>query len=289
MGAARMRGIVYVDILVLVNGVIGAFLLRCTARLCGCRAEGWRFLLGSAAAGLSSLILLLPPLPDAVLWLLKLGSAALIVLAAFPWQGARWYLRALFWYAALNILLSGVVFAALYYGALGNIETNNLTLYFNVSPLTLIVCVTAVYLAMRLCLFAFGKPAGHPTAPFSAWFGRWEVTGTALLDTGFSVRDPVSGEEAFMLSRPAVDRMLPPELAAKLDTYFSSGQLDAPLRLVPTQTAAGMRLLPAVRADRLLLRRQGALRAQACTLAVFTPEQLGGGQFSAVLAAKGIL
>ena len=76
-----MRGIVYVDILVLVNGVIGAFLLRCAARLCGCRAEGWRFLLGSAAAGLSSLILLLPPLPDAVLWLLKLGSAALIVLA----------------------------------------------------------------------------------------------------------------------------------------------------------------------------------------------------------------
>lgn len=289
MGAARMRGIVYVDILVLVNGVIGAFLLRCTARLCSCPGGGWRLLLGGTAAGLSSLILLLPPLPDAVLWLLKLGSAALIVLAAFPWQGLRWYLRALFWYAAFNILLSGVVFAALYYGALGNIEANNLTLYFNVSPMTLIVCVTAVYLAMRLCLFAFGKPAGHPAAPFSAWFGRWEVTGMALLDTGFSVRDPVSGEAAFLLSRPAVGRMLPPELAAKLDTYFSAGQLDAPLRLVPTQTATGTRLLPAVQADRLLLRQHGALRAQNCTLAVFTPEELGGGQFGAVLAAKGIL
>ena len=47
-----MRGVVYVDILVLVNAVIAMFLLRCTARLTGSPLglfawppPGWRLVL----------------------------------------------------------------------------------------------------------------------------------------------------------------------------------------------------------------------------------------------------
>lgn len=280
-----MRGVVYVDILVLVNGIIAAFLLRCAARLCACPCPGLRLLAAAVLAGLCSLVLLAPPLPAAAAWGLKLAGLLAVVAAAFPWQGLRWYARALAWYTALNLLLSGAVLAALYYGVAGSVSANNLTVYFNISPLGLVGCVTAVYLAVQLCLWAFGRPAAHPTAAFAVWFGAREVRGTVLLDTGFSLHDPVTGEGAFLLSYPSLASRLPPRLAGQLRTYFETGRLEPPLRLVPAQTATGARALPAVRADRLLLYRGPSPRAARAVLAVFTGEVLGGGQFSAVAAA----
>ena len=145
-----MRGVVYVDILFLVNAVIGLFLLRCTARLAGREYRAWRMALGGMMAGAASLALLLPPFPAVLVWGLKAAEACLIVLAAFPPGGLRCFFKTLWWYAALNVLLSGVVFAALYYGVAGGIEVNNMALYFNVPPLLLIACVAGVYCACLL-------------------------------------------------------------------------------------------------------------------------------------------
>ncbi|MFQ9681729.1 MAG: sigma-E processing peptidase SpoIIGA [Ruthenibacterium lactatiformans] len=100
----------------------------------------------------------------------------------------------------LNIALSGAVFAATYYGAAQNVSTNNLSVYFNVSPLLLIGCIAGVYLAVQLCAWAFGRPQQVRTIPFTARFEDGCVQGLALVDTGFSVRDPITGTPAFLLS-----------------------------------------------------------------------------------------
>lgn len=86
-----------------------------------------------------------PQLPPVLLWVLKAAEACIIVLAAFPVGSLRCFFKTLWWYAALNVLLSGVVFAALYYGVAGGIEVNNMAVYFNVPPLLLIACVAGVY------------------------------------------------------------------------------------------------------------------------------------------------
>lgn len=88
-----MRGVVYVDILFLVNAVIGLFLLRCTARLAGREYRAWRMALGGMMAGAASLALLLPPFPAVLVWGLKAAEACLIVLAAFPPGGLRCFLK----------------------------------------------------------------------------------------------------------------------------------------------------------------------------------------------------
>ena len=280
-----MRGVVYVDVLILVNAVIGIFLLRCTARMTGCRLPRWRAALGGAAAGVSSLVLLLPPLPEAVLWTAKAGSAAVVLLCAFGLPGRRLFCKVLFWYLALNFVLSGAVFAAVYYGGLGGVEVNNYTLYFNVSPLLLIACVAGVYLAVLLCETAFGRPQEHPKRPFSATLEMdgqaARINGTILLDTGFHVRDPLTGEDAFLLSFPSVKGSLPPALKAALDTYFHEGMLTPPIRLTSARTAAGVRALPALKASGLAVDGHDL----GPRLAVFTPEILAEGSFEAVAGA----
>ena len=285
-----MRGVIYVDILFFVNALIGYFLLRGAALLAGRIAADWRIFLGAAAAGLSSLLLLLPPLPQWLMWGAKIGSAVLIVFASFPVHNVRGFLKCCFWYVFLNIALSGAVFAATYYGAAQNVSTNNLSVYFNISPLLLIGCIAGVYLAVQLCAWAFGRPQQVRTIPFTARFEDGCVQGLALVDTGFSVRDPITGTPAFLLSFPAVRGALPPGLLRALALYFDDGAMETggmPLRLIPTKTAAGTRALPAVRVRELVLEADGAPRRYTGVCAVFTPEPLTDGGFCAIVPAEG--
>lgn len=281
-----MRGVVYVDILFLVNAVIGLFLLRCTARLAGREYRAWRMALGGMMAGAASLALLLPPLPAILMWGMKAAEACLIVLAAFPPGGLRCFFKTLWWYAALNVLLSGVVFAALYYGVAGGIEVNNMALYFNVPPLLLIAAWRAYIALCAWWTCALEGHSAHSMCRFPPGLAAPCVRGLALLDTGCSVRDPVSGQEAFLLSLPMVKPALPPQLGAQLQAFLEQGQLSsAPyaLRLVPTQTALGTRALPAVTAQWLTLGEKGEKTVHNA-LAVFTPERFADGAFSAIVS-----
>ena len=190
----------------------------------------------------------------------------------------------------LKIALSGAVVAATYYGAAQNVSTNNLSVYFNVSPLLLIGCIAGVYLAVQLCAWAFGRPQQVRTIPFTARFEDGCVQGLALVDTGFSVRDPITGTPAFLLSFPAVRGALPPGLLRALALYFDDGAMETggmPLRLIPTKTAAGTRALPAVRVRELVLEADGAPRRYTGVCAVFTPEPLADGGFCAIVPAEG--
>lgn len=278
-----MRGVVYVDILVLVNAVIAMFLLRCTARLTGSPLGLFRMAAAGLAAGASSLILLLPPMSAWVLTAAKIGSAGVIVGLAFAGRGVRAFLKTCFWYLVLNFLLSGVVFAVMYYTETGSVESNNMTFYLNVSPGVLFVCVGGVYLAVRLCEAAFGRPQRHPHHTFVCEIcmaGECaKMHGVALCDTGFSLRDMFTGEDAFLLSFPAVRNALPKALQEALQSYYESGTLCPPLHLVTTQTVSGVKCLPAMRSQSLTVAGQNLGKR----LAVFSPEVLGAGNFDAII------
>lgn len=283
-----MRGVVYVDLLFFINAIIGYFLLRAAMRLSGMAAPDWRLFFGAGAAGLSSLLLLLPPLPAWLMWGAKLGSGVLIVFIGFPVHSVRGFLKCCFWYLLLNLTFSGVVLAAVSSGAARNIRTNNLAVYFNVSPLLLIGCITGTYLTVQLCAWAFGQTRTARTTPFAVRFEEGGVQGTALVDTGLSLRDPITGAPAFLLSFPAVRDALPPGLLRTLSLYFDDGVVEAggvPLRLIPTQTAVGTRALPAVRVRELQIGDGGAPARYEQMCAVFTPERLADGSFCAIVPA----
>ncbi len=283
-----MQGVIYADMLFFVNALIGYFLLRGAALLAGRITQDWRVFLGAAAAGASSMLLLLPPLPVWLMWGAKVGSAVLIVFISFPIHSVRSFLKCSFWYVFLNITLSGVVFAAAYYGS-AIIQTNNLAVYFNISPVLLILCITGVYLTVQLCIWALGRPEGKKTVEFTACLAQGRISGEALIDTGFSVRDPITGTPAFLLSFPSVKAMLPQALHHQLTMYFEEGIIETggvPLRLIPTQTAAGERALPAVRVQELWLEKEGKKKVCTQVCAVFTPERLAGGSFCAIVPSE---
>ena len=279
-----MRGVVYVDILVLVNAVIAFFLLKCTGRIASVQTTFLRLSLSGLLAGLSSLMLLLPPMHAIFLLVLKMVSAILIIITAFPLRGVRRFLKACVCYYFLNLALSGVIFAFTYYrGDLQNVQINNLSVYFNVTPITLITCSTLIYCAIVLYEFVFGKKGQHVQTTFVCQFSmngqQTNLHGVMMLDSGFSMKDPMLGDAAFLVSFASVQQALPKPLSQAVQAYFELGELKQPLRLVITHTAVGVKCLPAIRAKNLQVNGKQLDEI----LCVFSHERLAGGMYDAII------
>ena len=92
-------------------------------------------------------------------------------------------------------------------------------------------------------------------------------------DTGFGVREPLSGCGVVLVRFAAVEARLPPALRTYLkETFSGSGILPLPelgVRLVPCDTVAGHCLLPAVPAQALRWTARGRQQTRHGLYAAF--------------------
>ena len=251
--------------LLLVNFALGALFLLAAGLLSGQRCSGGRVLCGAALAAASSLALLAPTAPWPLVLLYKGSTGALIVAAAYGRPGVRAFGQLLAWFWLLNLMLTGAVLLPL--GA----QANNLSVYLPLSPGLLLVCAGGVYGGVEgLHWLLGGRASGEACAPAELVLGGAMVPLRAFHDTGFAVREPLSGRAVVLVRYRAAAANLPPALRAYLEAVFS-GQSPLPppelgVRFVPCDTVAGHCLLPAVPAQELRVGRgkQADLYAAFC-------------------------
>ena len=237
-----VRTVIYLDVLLLVNFVVGAAFLLAAGLLCGACCSPLRLGGGAGMAAVSSLALLAPTAPWPLALTYKGTTAALCVAAAYGWQGVRNTARLTAWFILLNLTLTG---ALLLPGA----ACNNLSFYLPVSPGLLLASTAGVCGGVQGVMRLLGRSG---SACFEA---RLRVAGQsvelkALCDTGFHVQEPLSGRAVVLVRYAAAQSALPPPLGAYLSAYFSGGTAPPPpelaLRFVPCTTVAGHCILPAV-------------------------------------------
>lgn len=266
-GARAIKTVIYLDVLLLVNFLLGALFLLAAGLLSGQRCAAGRLLGGAGAAAASSLALLAPLAPWPLALLYKGSTGALCVLAAYGWPGARGFAKLLAWFWLLNLLLTGAVLLP---GA--GAQANNLSVYLPLSPGVLLVCAGAVYGAVQLILHALG---GQSAPCFDAVL---ELDGAVLHlrafhDTGFWAQEPLSGRAVVLVRYPTAKAALPPMLCSYLEAALSGADaLPLPewgVRFVPCDTVAGHCLLPAVPARALRWRENGRPQTQRGLYAAF--------------------
>lgn len=263
-----MKTVVYVDVLLGVNLLLAWFLLRATARITSSAVHPLRLAAASAAAAVFTLTLLAPPMGLAMQLLVKLGGSVCIVAIAFPHTGPRALLRRAVWYFLLNLLLAGMVLCAVWFGGVTGVETNNLSVYFDISPQVLVLAVLAVWLSMRLLELLFAVPQTAPVEMQLEMEDR-SISLFALGDTGCHVKDPLTGQGVVLVSLQGAEKQLPPRIRQAASGFYAGDLPDAGagLRLISCQTAAGTTLLPAFSAKNLRL-RQGHRTAKAARATV---------------------
>lgn len=260
-GVRPIRTVIYLDVLLLVNFVVGAAFLLAAGLLCGLCAMPLRLLVGAAAAAASSLALLAPTAPWPLALTYKGSSAVICVLAAYGRQGVRNTARLTAWFVLLNLTLTGAL-------ALPGAACNNLSFYLPVSPGLLLACTAGVCSAVQGVLRLLGRtgPACFPVE--LELLGR-SLSLRAFCDTGFGVQEPLSGRAVVLVRLGEVRSALPPELGEYL-SYCLSGAAPPPrpewgVRFVPCQTVAGHCLLPALPGTLVCgRRRQEGIYAAFC-------------------------
>ena len=249
---------IYIDVLLVTNYIVNMFLIMCTGKLSGRSPERRGIVLAALFGGAASLTIFLPYLGFFVSVLLKLAISAAIVLIAFSFVNARVFLKQLFLFFAVSFSLAGVVLGIWLLFAPGWITYYNGILYFDISPFALIATTAAAYLLLLLAdRFVKGNKLTDEIHAVTIRMNGKEVTLPGLVDTGNRLREPFSNFPVIVCYVPQISELLPDELTAlALEGDISSHTGHGfPLRLVPYSNIGGNGILPAVKADFVIIKK----------------------------------
>ncbi len=276
--------VVYVDTLFLLNAVVDYLLLLAAARLAGEPLRRLRFALGAALGGGYAVAIFLPGCAflSAPLW----RGASALAMVAVAYGGSRRLLRQGLLFVALACAFGGGVLAI---GLMGGtpLALGGGVIYTPMDLKVVLLSAAACYLVLTLVFQRLGRhtAAGGELARARLTLGERSVEVTALIDTGNTLTDPVSGRPAMVAEGEALAPLFPglsrPERGDLLDpaaglARLSAGPLRGRLRLLPYRAVGVERgRLLAVRADCLELDGRG--RGPVLVALSPTPVSDGGG------------
>lgn len=236
-----MEMVIYLDVLLLSNWWADFFLLQTAARMTHTPVRRRRLLFGALVGALCTLVIFLPPMPAAIVWLMRLMGAVLMCSAAFspcPWK--RW-LRLLVMLFICGAVFSGVIFTVGQQLAPNGLLQSNGVLYADVSLWVLLLGTAA---GSAVSAAAAKRNRQTQTASYRIRMklrqGEWESE--AVCDTGNTLCDPFSGMPVILCHV---------ETGGKSAEQIAAAQKG--FRMLQVQTVTGQRLLPACMPEHITL------------------------------------
>ncbi len=279
--------VIYADILFLLNFAVNYLLLLATAKISAVYASRLKIafaaLLGAAYA--LAAVLVAQTLLQSV-WF-KIGAALLMLLTCFGRE--RGLLRISLIFFAVSAAFGGVVLAASLAG--GGSAEEALT---PVSLKVLIISFAISYAVLTLVFKRLGRRRGggvvHTLIEYSG--RRTEIN--ALVDTGNSLTDPMSGKSVIVAETSAVLRLFDSKAAEILlsDNENASHMIEKlseyglMFRLLPFSSVGTKRgMLIAFKPDRIII--DG--RDKTGTLVALSPTRLSEGGIYSAIVGSGLL
>lgn len=269
---------IYLDTLFLLNALIDYLLLLCSARLAGEPLERLRFGAGAVLGGGYAVALFLPGMGFLYHPLCRLSVAVLMVLVAFA--RSRRLLRQVVVFFALSCAFGGGVLAVSLLGGQG-LSIGGGVIYSGLDLKMVLLSAAGCYVALSAVFRNWGRHShvrGELRRVKITLEGR-EISLTALMDTGNTLCDPVSGRRVMVVEGacaagliPEVEREDLTDPARGLERL--GGRRPGRFRLLPYRAVGTERgLLLTLRADRVEL--DGA--RQESTLVALSPNPVSDG------------
>jgi stage II sporulation protein GA (sporulation sigma-E factor processing peptidase) len=236
-----MKQTVYIDVLMTVNFLINYFLLLACAKLISLSFKRSRVAVASALGAVYSLCVLLPEYPAALSLTVKLLMSVTIVLCAFGFGGIKRTIRNTLAFYIINFAFAGAMIAVWYFFAPQGLIIRNSIIYFNISPVLLIVLAAGCYAILTLIGRITGRRAPKELfCHITVQYRGISCGCNARVDTGNSLREPFSNYPVVVIEQNTIRRLIPTE-----------GDLN--FRLVPFEAVGGSGVLKSFRPDRLTI------------------------------------
>lgn len=225
---------VYVDVLIVVNMIIDWMMLLSVGRILKLRTKSRRILLGSAVGSVCSLVALLPRLAPPVNLIIDLVFAALMILAAYGRASPKSFIIRTVTLFAVSFSFCGImVFICSVFHPSGIAVVNDVV-YFNISPVALILLTISCFYALKLFGRLTRKDIGKRICTVNITIRSFTAEFQALADTGCHVTEPFSGSFVIIADKSCL---------GNITISGSSG------RIIPYQSLGGSGMLEGIPAD----------------------------------------
>ena len=228
--------VIYADTIFIINFIINYLILLATARICAVRTTRWRIAIAGAAGGIYSVMAVMPPL---VFWgnpLVKIVFGALMVYTAFGWRDGL--LRVVLVFFAVSAAFAGALLAVSLLSGDGRAGLMT-PVSFRVLVLSFAVCYAAVTLVFRHVARVRGK-----LVSLTVRNGGREIRMVALIDTGNSLRDPITGGAVIVTGVSAAKKLFTRAVEDAVAELCSRDAAKVLEELAQTGTGVKFRLVP---------------------------------------------
>ncbi len=237
--------VVYADVLVTVNLIVDFILLKITLKILKLKVKPLRIILASALGAIFSLYIFFPSKGILFELVIKLFMAVSMVLVCNGFVSLKRFLGAIGVLFAVTCSFGGIMIALWQILKPKGMIINNSVVYFNISPVVLIIFTVLGYF-LYLGFSKIFSPAGTVAkrCEISISADSKSVSATAILDTGNSLKDIFSESEIIIGDKSLLLVLFgttSPENTPHLQSRF---------RTIPCHTVTGTEILTGFRCDK---------------------------------------
>ena len=200
--------VVYIDALFLLNLIVNYLLLLAAAKLAGEPLRRLRLAAGAALGGLYAAAIFFPGMGFLTHPLCKLGAAVLMLLTGFG--GSRRLLRVTLVFFGLSCAVGGGIFAIGLRGGRG-LTLRNGVLYSVMDLRILLLSAAVCYAVLTLVFRRTARHGRREVLPAVLTLEGRRVAVNALVDTGNTLTDPVTGRPVMVAEGSRLSPLLPGE------------------------------------------------------------------------------
>lgn len=273
-----MTQVVYVDILVVVNVYVNYGLLRLCSLICRQKSKPWRFVASAVLGGFSSVMILIPSIPNGIFIILRLILALILVYAAFGFSNKLQFLRAFGSFFFVNFIFAGLMLALWLFVSPKSMLYSTGIVYFNIDTMSLVILTLICYAVMRLIhmLIEFKTPR-NTIYDMEILVSETKFLCRAFLDTGNSLKEPFSSLPVIIVNQNISDYAN----TKKLIAAFADGGY--PERIVTASTVNSVNVLHAYKPDKIHIKGIKTEFETSLVYIALTQTKIKNGDFDALL------
>ena len=242
--------IIYIDTLIIINLYVNFFLIKGCGAFLHRNIGTVRCILGAAAGGISSLVILFPALSLFMGIIIKVFIGAALVFIIFGFKSPRDFLKNSFIFIAINIIFAGLMLVlSLFASPLGMIY-NNGAVYFDISFLTLVFSTAAAYFLIRALRYLLDvKFSADRIYSISFKYNGKSAYLSAFADSGNTLTDFFTGFPVIICDKSACESIFP-----DLEDFFDNYKIKKGVRFLPFSTVGGSGLMPVFKPESVVIK-----------------------------------
>lgn len=234
---------IYIDVLVLLNLYVDYVLLFATGKLCSVRIKQKRLIFGAIAGAVSSLVIILPS-NTVISIIYSVLLSVIISLIAFGRVNLLKHSAVMY---ILSCLYTGISMLLWILSNSTNIIINNNAVYFDISPLLLIISTVLVYFTISIFKrFIFRKHEDRECM-LRLEYNNKSVCVRCLIDSGNLLKDELTNNPIIIINNKCASLILGNNYNKIENLYHIKG-----FRIIPINSVNGQGVLTAFKPDKIL-------------------------------------